>query len=161
MVKCLKQKYVYRVYENCLTLSFMKYHIARTTIFPISNSITIIAYWNKKKMLSSTIYTEPAGNASYSQETISSTLSRLYYLCNSCLETPITNPNSNQQLSWILPITYFQNQLALRKMTQINVPFLIKLSFANKWLDGINLSNDLHRQSLKYKIPLYDIRLFL
>ena len=39
-------------------------------------------------MLSSTIYTEPAGNASYSQETISSTLSRLYYLCNSCLENP-------------------------------------------------------------------------
>jgi hypothetical protein len=97
----------HRVYENCLTLSFMKYHRARTTIFPISNSITIIAYWNKKKMLSSTIYTEPAGNVSYSQETISSTLSRLYYLCNSCLETPITNPNSNQQLSWILPITYF------------------------------------------------------
>ena len=39
----------HRVYENCLTLSFMKYHRARTTIFPISNSITIMAYWNKNK----------------------------------------------------------------------------------------------------------------
>ena len=55
--------------------------------------------------------------------------------------------NTNlQQSSCILPVTDFSNLLVLRKM---------KLSFANKYLDCINLGNILHHKSVKSKIPPY------
>jgi hypothetical protein len=55
--------------------------------------------------------------------------------------------NTNlQQSSCILPVTDFSNLLVLRKM---------KLSFANKGLDGINLGNILHHKSHKSNIPPY------
>jgi len=61
--------------------------------------------------------TETVRNASHSQETTFTPLSNhLLILYNSCLKTPVSNPNSNHnkstaKSSWILDITDFSNAL--------------------------------------------------
>ena len=75
-------------------------------------------------------------------------LSKLHALYNSCLVSNVTNPNSNeyklQQSSWILPVTDFYKPVGIKK-DEIDKRSFLKLSFANKGLDGINLGNILHR----------------
>ena len=63
--------------------------------------------------------------------------------------------NTNlQQSSWILPVTDFFKPFGIKK-DEIDKRSFLKLSFANKSLDDINLGNILHHKSVKYKIPPY------
>ena len=85
-------------------------------------------------------------------------LTKLNSLYKYCLEQPITNCNSNQyRLSAIiLDIAY--HRLFLPVSLKENVTekrSFLKLSFANKGLDAIHLSNILHQKSVKSKIPPY------
>jgi len=53
--------------------------------------------------------------------------------------------NTNlQQSSWILPV----KPVGIKK-DEINKRSFLKLSFANKGLDGINLGNILHHKSIR------------
>jgi hypothetical protein len=69
-------------------------------------------------------------------------LSKLHALYNSCLVNNVTNPNANlQQSSWVLPVRLFKHVGNKRKKDEIDKHSFLKLSFANKGLDGINLGN--------------------
>jgi len=49
---------------------------------------------------------------------------------------------------------FFGGRVGIKKV-EIDQRSFLKLSFANKGLDGINLDNILHHKSVKYKIPPY------
>ena len=62
---------------------------------------------------------------------------------NSCLENPVTNPNSNYTDRY----GYFPSPVGIKK-DEIKRSFP-KLSFVNKGHDAINLDNILHHKSVK------------
>ena len=47
---------------------------------------------------------------------------------------------------------FFGGRVGIKKV-EIDQGSFLKLSFANKYLDGINLGNILHHKSVKSKIP--------
>jgi hypothetical protein len=85
-------------------------------------------------------------------------ISKLHALYNSCLENHVTIPNSNEYnlTSIVLDIAghILFNPVGIAK-DEIHKHFVLKLSCANKGLDGINLGNILHHKSVKSKIPSY------
>jgi hypothetical protein len=80
-------------------------------------------------------------------------------LYNSCLENHLTvriqNNTNLQQTAWYCR-SVFSNLLSFKK-NEINKRSFLKLSFAKKGLDAINLGNVIHHKSVKYKIPLHFI----
>ena len=74
------------------------------------------------------------------------------------MESPVTNPNSNQYklTAIIFDIAHHRlfKPVGIKKDDTEKRSFL-KLLFANKGLDAINLSNILHQKSVKSKIPPY------
>ena len=85
-------------------------------------------------------------------------LSNLHALYNSCLVNHVTNPNSNEY-----NLTAIFLGIAARKLfkpvsikkDEIDKRSFLKLPFANKGFDGINLDNLSHHKSVKSKIPPY------
>lgn len=106
----------------------------------------------------STIYAETVGYASHSLATISLPLSELHAMYNWCLVNNVTNPNSNEYkfTAIVLDIAGHRlfNPLGIKKV-EIDKRSFLKLSFANKGLDGINLGNILHHSTVNLKIPPY------
>jgi hypothetical protein len=85
-------------------------------------------------------------------------LSNLHALYNSCLVNNATNPNSNEykRIAIVLDISGHRFVKPVgTKQDEIEKRSFLKLSFANKGLDGINLGNILHHKSVKSKIPPY------
>jgi hypothetical protein len=85
-------------------------------------------------------------------------LSKLHALYNSCLVNNVTNPNSNEYklTAIVLDIAGHRPfKPAGIKKDEIDKRSFLKLSIANKGLDGINLGNILHHKSVKSKIPPY------
>ena len=83
-------------------------------------------------------------------------LSKLHSLFNSCLETTVINPHSNQyKLSAIIsdiashrlfkPVCIGKDEKEIRSF--------LNLSFANKGLDGVTLGNIFHHTLVQSKIP--------
>jgi hypothetical protein len=72
------------------------------------------------------------------------------------LENHVSNQNSNEYklLAIVLDIAghRFFKPIGMNKK-EIDKRSFLKLSFANKGLDGINLGNILHHKSVKSKIP--------
>jgi hypothetical protein len=70
----------------------------------------------------------------------------------------VTNPSSNEYKLTAIVLDIVGHRLfkpvGIKKDEIDKRPFL-KLSFANKGLDGINLGNILHHKSVKCKIPPY------
>jgi hypothetical protein len=86
-------------------------------------------------------------------------LSKLHALYNSCLVlNNVTNPNSNEYklLAIVLDIAGHRlfKPVGIKK-DEIDKRSFLKLSFANKGLDGINLGNILHHKFVKSKISPY------
>ena len=85
-------------------------------------------------------------------------LSKLHSLYNSCLENHVTNPNSNEYKLTAIVLDIGSHRLFKPvgiKKDEMDKRFFLKLSFANKGLDGINLGNILHHKLVKCKIPPY------
>jgi len=85
-------------------------------------------------------------------------LSKLHALYNSCLEAHVTNPNSNDYKLTTIVLDIAGHSLFKHvgiKKDEIEKHSFLKLSFAYKGLDAINLSNILHHKSVKYKISPY------
>jgi hypothetical protein len=84
--------------------------------------------------------------------------SKLHSLYKSCLDTPVTDPNSSMYRLTAVVMDIANHRLfkpvTFKKEEQEKRSFL-KLLFANKGLDAINLSNILHQKSVKSKIPPY------
>ena len=86
------------------------------------------------------------------------TLSNLHSLYNSCLESYVTNPNSNEYKLTAMVLDIASHRLFIPvviKKDEIDKRSFLRLSFANKGLDDINLGNILHHKSVKSKIPPY------
>ena len=85
-------------------------------------------------------------------------LSKLHVLYNSCLVNHTINPDSNKYklIAIVLDIAGHRlfKPVSIKK-DEIDKRSFLKLSFANKGLDGINLGNVLHHKSFKSKIPPY------
>jgi hypothetical protein len=79
-------------------------------------------------------------------------------MIHSCLINNVTNPNSNEYKLRAIVLDFAGHRLfkpvGLKK-DAIDKRSFLKLSFANKGLDGINLGNILHHKSVKSKIPPY------
>ena len=88
-------------------------------------------------------------------ETIFTTTSKLHALYSSCLVYNVTNPNSNEYKLTAIVLDIADNRplkhVSIKKV-EIDKRSFLKLSFANKALDGINLGNILHKKSVKSKI---------
>ena len=85
-------------------------------------------------------------------------LSKLHDLYNSCLVNNVTNPNSIEYKLTAIVLDIAGHRLFKLvgiKKDEIDKRSFLKLSFANKGLDGINLGNILHHKSVKSKIPPY------
>ena len=85
-------------------------------------------------------------------------LSKLHALYNSCLVNNVTNPNSNEYKLTAIVLDIAGHRLIKpvgTKKDEIDKRSFLKLSFANKGPDGINLGNILHHKSVKCKIPPY------
>ena len=70
----------------------------------------------------------------------------------------VTNPNSNEYKLTAIVLDIAGHRLFKPvgiKKDEIDKHSFLKLSFANKDLDGINLGNTLHHKSVKSKIPPY------
>jgi hypothetical protein len=68
----------------------------------------------------------------------------------------VTNPNSNEHKLTAMVLDIAGHRLFKPvgiKKDEIDKRSFLKLSFANKDLDGINLGNTLHHKSVKSKIP--------
>jgi hypothetical protein len=81
-------------------------------------------------------------------------LSKLHAFYNSCLVNHVTNPNSNEYKLTAIVLDIAGHRLLYPvdiKKDEINRCSFLKLSFANKGLDG----NILHHNSVKSKNPLY------
>ena len=75
-----------------------------------------------------------------------------------CLVNNVTNSNSNEyKLTAIfMDIAGHRHfKTVVIKKDEIDKRSFLKLSFANKSFDGINLDNILHHKSVKSKIPPY------
>jgi hypothetical protein len=86
------------------------------------------------------------------------TLSNLHSLYNSCLESYVTNPISNEYKLTAMVLDIVSHRLFIPvgiKKDEIDKRSFLRLSFANKGLDDINLGNILHHKSVKSKIPPY------
>ena len=86
------------------------------------------------------------------------TLSNLHSLYNSCLESYVTNPISNEYKLTAMVLDIVSHRLFIPvgiKKDEIDKRSFLRLSFANKGFDDINLGNILHHKSVKSKIPLY------
>ena len=85
-------------------------------------------------------------------------LSKLHALYNSCWVNNVTNLNSKEYklTAIVLDIAGHRplKPVGIKK-DEIDKRSFLKLSFANKGLDGINLGNILHYKSDKSKIPPY------
>jgi hypothetical protein len=82
----------------------------------------------------------------------------MHALYNSCLENHVTNPNSNEYKLTAIVLDIGSHRLFKPvgiKKDEIDKCFFLKLLFANKGLDGINLGNILHHKLVKSKIPPY------
>jgi len=85
-------------------------------------------------------------------------LSKLHALYNSCLVNNVTNSNSNEYKLTAIVLDIAGHRLFKPvgiKKDEIDKRSFLKLSFANKGLDDINLGNILHHTSVKSKIPTY------
>ena len=106
-----------------------------------------------------TVYAEDVGYASYSLETMLTTLSKLHVLYNSCLVmNNVTNPNSNECKFTTIALDIARHRLFKPvgiKKCEINNRSFHKLSFTYKSFDGINLGNILHHKLVNSKIPPY------
>ena len=74
-------------------------------------------------------------------------LSKLHALYNSCLVNHVINPNSNEYNITAIVLDTAGHRLFTPvgiKKDEIDKRYFLKLSFANKGLDGINLGNILH-----------------
>ena len=83
---------------------------------------------------------------------------KLHALYNPCLENHVTNPNSNEYKLTAIVLDIAGHILFKPvgiKKDEIDKCFFLKLLFANKGLDGINLGNILHHKLVKSKIPPY------
>ena len=81
--------------------------------------------------------------------------SKLYALYNSCLEKYVTNPNSNKYKLTAIVLDIAGHRLFKPvdiKKDEIDTHSFLKLSYANRSLDAINVGNILHHKSVKYKI---------
>ena len=93
------------------------------------------------------------GYASHSLETIFTNPFKLHALYNLYLENQYTNPNSNEYklTAIVLDIVghrFFFKPVGIKK-DDIDKRSFLKLSFANEYLDAINLSIILHHKSVK------------
>jgi len=86
---------------------------------------------------------KPLGMHHIRSKLFSLPLSKIHALYNSCLVNHVTNPNSKEY-----------KPVGIKKV-EIDKRSVLKLSFAHKGLDGINLGNILHHKSVKSKIPPY------
>jgi hypothetical protein len=101
---------------------------------------------------------KPLGMHHIRSKLFSLPLSKLHALNNSYLVNNVTNPNSNEYklTAMVLDIAghRFFKPIGIQK-DEIDKHYFLKLLFANKGLDGINLGNILHHKSVKSKIPPY------
>ena len=85
-------------------------------------------------------------------------LLKLHAFYNLCLVSHVTNPNSNEYKFSSIVLDVAGHRLSKPvciKKDEIDKRSFLKLSFANKGVDGINLGNILHHKSVKSKIPPY------
>jgi hypothetical protein len=85
-------------------------------------------------------------------------LSELHTLYNSCLVNHVTNPNTNDYKLTAIILDIGGHKLfkpVSIKKDEIDKRSFLKLPFANKGFDGINLGNLRHHKSVKSKIPPY------
>ena len=85
-------------------------------------------------------------------------LSKLHVLYNSCLVNNVTNPNSNEYKLTEIVLDIAGHRLFKPvgiKKDEIDKRSFLKLSLANKGLDGNTLGNILHHKTVKYKILPY------
>jgi len=107
---------------------------------------------------------KPLGIHHIRSKLLSLLLSKLHALYNSCLVNHVTNPNSNEyKLTAIvldIAVHILCKPVGIKK-DEIDKRCFLKLSFANKGLDGINLGNILHHKSVKYnyKNVLHDLNI--
>ena len=98
---------------------------------------------------------KPLGMLHIRSKVISLPLLKLHALYNLCLVNHVSNPNSNEYkfTAIVLDIAGHRpfKPVGIKK-DEIDKRSFLKLSFANKGLDGINLGNILHHKSVKSKI---------
>ena len=101
---------------------------------------------------------KPLGRHHIRSKLFSLPLSKLHAMYNTCLVSNVTNPNSNEYklTAIVLDIAghRFFKPVGIKK-DEIDKRSFLKLLFANKGLDGINLGNILHHKSGISKIPPY------
>ena len=101
---------------------------------------------------------KPLGMHHTGSKLFSLPLSKLHALYNLCLVNNVTNPNLNEYKLTTIFLDIAGHRLFKPvgiKNDEIDKRSFLKLSFANKGLDGINLGNILHHKSVKSKIPPY------
>ena len=101
---------------------------------------------------------KPFGMHHIGSKLFSLPLSKLRALYNSCLVNNVTNPNSNEYKLTAIVLDIAGHRLFKPvgiKKDEIDKRSFLKLSFANKGLDGINLGNILHHKSVKANIQPY------
>jgi hypothetical protein len=101
---------------------------------------------------------KPLGMLHIRSKLFSLPLLKLHALYNLCLVNHVTNPISNEYKSTVIVLDITGHRLfkpVSIKKYEIDKRSFLKLSFANKSLDGINLGNILHHKSVKSKIPPY------
>ena len=90
---------------------------------------------------------KPLGMHRIRSKLFSLSLSKLHTLYNSCLLNHVINPNSNEYKITAIVLDIAGHRLFTPvgiKKDEIDKRSFLKLSFANKGLDGINLGNILH-----------------
>jgi hypothetical protein len=101
---------------------------------------------------------KPLGMHHISSKLFSLSLSKLHALYKSCLVNHDINPNSNEYELTAIVLDIAGHRLFTPvgiKKDEIDKRSFLKLSHANKGLDGINLGKILHHKSVKSKIPPY------
>ena len=105
-----------------------------------------------------TFMQKPLGMHHIRSKLFSLPLSKLHTLYNSCLVSNVINPNSNEYKLTAIVLDNADHRLFKPvgiKKVEIDKRSFLKLSFANRYLDCINLGNILHHKSVKSKIPPY------
>ena len=85
-------------------------------------------------------------------------LSRNRWVCITFVRNYATNPNSNEYKLRAIVLDIAGHRIFIPiciKKVEMDKRSFLKLSFANKCLDGINLGNILHHKSDKSKVPPY------
>jgi hypothetical protein len=88
------------------------------------------------------------------QQLFSLPLSKLHALYNSCLEINVTNEYKLTTIVLDIARHGLFKHVGIKK-DEIDKRSFLKLSFANKGIDAINLGNIRHHKSVKSKIPPY------